>query len=265
MLKSENPAEGTAGFFDHHCYSFLFAGPSGVGKTELARTFGKTLVGKNVIRLDMSEYSEAHSVSKIIGSPPGYVGYSDYKNISEEIRNKPYSVLILDEIERAHPSVLNLFFQILDDGKIKNASGNIIRFDNVVIIMTSNVGFDDIHVGFQPKEGSIIHTKLQEHFSIPFINRIDNVITFNRLKKEEITLIITQKLEQLKQKYKENIDIEIKDSIIEEMIVLSNYKDYGARKIDKIIKDKLENKIIDSIIAGETKLLLDKIKEEIPS
>lgn len=251
------------GFFDHQCYSFLFAGPSGVGKTELARTFGNSLVGKNVIRLDMSEYSEAHSISKIIGSPPGYVGYMDYKNISEEIRNHPYSVLILDELEKAHPNIINLFFQILDNGKIKDASGNVIYFDNVIIIMTSNIGFDDIQVGFQPKEKSVVTSKLKEYFSLPFINRIDNIITFNALNKEDITTIIYQKLEEVKKKYQSKIKVNIKNDIIEDIITESHYSDYGARKIDKIIKDSLENKIIDAIIEEKKIITLSTIKDTI--
>ena len=165
------------GFKDDKCYSLLFAGPSGVGKTELAKVFGKTLAGKNVIRLDMSEYSEAHSVSKIVGAPPGYVGYSDNKTVLEEIRNKPFSVLILDEIERANTSIINLLFQILDNGKIKDAKGVDVYFNNVVIIMTSNIGFDEINVGFNKNINST--TKLKEYFSIPFINRIDNIISFS--------------------------------------------------------------------------------------
>ncbi len=251
------------GFFDHQCYSFLFAGPSGVGKTELAKTFAKTLVGENVIRLDMSEYSESHSVSKIIGAPPGYVGYQDYTNISEEIRNKPYSVLILDEIEKAHPNVLNLFFQILDEGQIKNANGNIIHFDNVIIIMTSNIGFDDIHVGFQPQGDSITQTKLREFFSVPFINRIDNIITFNTLTKDNMKKIIALKLNDLKKKYQNFVKIRIKNKVGEEILKASNYIEFGARKIDKIIRDQLENKIIDSVIQGEKEITLNQLKDEI--
>ena len=177
------------GFKDKNkCYSFMFMGSSGVGKTELSKIFGECLVGKNnIIKLDMSEYSESHSVSKIIGSPPGYVGYNDSKNILEEIRNKPYSVLILDEIEKAHPSIINLFYQILDEGKIKDSTGKIVRFDNVTIIMTSNIGFNDIHVGFN-KNKNIVISKLKEYFDISFVNRIDSIIEFNKLKKKTLNI-----------------------------------------------------------------------------
>ena len=132
------------GYKNKGCYSLLFCGPSGVGKTSLAKIFGSTLVREeNVIKLDMSEYSESHSVSKILGAPPGYVGFEYNNTILEEIRNKPHSVLILDEIEKANPKVLGLFYQILDEGKIKDSSGKIIHFDNVFIIMTSNIGFTE--------------------------------------------------------------------------------------------------------------------------
>ncbi len=233
------------GYKDDKCYSLLFAGPSGVGKTELAKIFGNSLVGDNVIRLDMSEFSEAHSVSKFVGAPPGYIGYNDNKTILEEIRNKPFSVLILDEIERANQSIINLLFQILDNGKIKDSKGVDIYFNNVIIIMTSNIGFDEINIGFNKNNDDL--TKLKEYFSIPFINRIDNIISFNRLTEENIKKIIDIKINNLINKYK-NIKIKIEDNVINDIIKLSNYNEFGARKIDKIIKDKLENIIIDKII-----------------
>ena len=233
------------GYKDDKCYSLLFAGPSGVGKTELAKIFGRSLVGDNVIRLDMSEFSEAHSVSKFVGAPPGYIGYNDNKTILEEIRNKPFSVLILDEIERANQTIINLLFQILDNGKIKDSKGVDVYFNNVIIIMTSNIGFDEINVGFNKNNDDL--TKLKEYFSIPFINRIDNIISFNRLKEENIKQIIDIKINKVVKKYK-NIKIKIDESVFDEIIKLSNYNEFGARKIDKIIKDKLENIIIDKII-----------------
>ena len=233
------------GFKDDRCYSFLFAGPSGVGKTELAKIFGKSLVGDNVIRLDMSEFSESHSVSKFVGAPPGYIGYSDNKTILEEIRNKPFSVLILDEIERANQTIINLLFQILDNGKIKDSKGVDVYFNNVIIIMTSNIGFDEINVGFNKNNDDL--TKLKEYFSILFINRIDNIVSFNRLNEKNIKEIINNKINKLILKYK-NIKIKIDENVINDIIKLSNYNEFGARKIDKIIKDKLENTIIDKII-----------------
>lgn len=241
------------GYKDNKCYSFLFAGPSGVGKTELAKIFGKSLVGENVIRLDMSEFSEPHSVSKFVGAPPGYIGYSDNKTILEEIRNKPFSVLILDEIERANQTIINLLFQILDNGKIKDSKGVDVYFNNVIIIMTSNIGFDEINVGFNKNNDDL--TKLKEYFSIPFINRIDNIISFNRLSEDDIRKIIDLKIKQIIKKYK-NIKVKIDENVINDIVKLSNYYEFGARKIDKIVKDQLENIIIDKIIDNKKSVFI---------
>lgn len=229
------------GYKDDKCFSMMFQGPSGVGKTELAKTFG-TYLTNNVIKLDASEFSEPHSISKIIGSPAGYVGYNDNKHILDKIKNNPFSVLILDEIERAHPNIINLFLQILDDGNIKDAAGNIVNFNNVIIIMTTNVGFEKNSIGFN----TINNNELKETFSIPFINRIDSIITFNHLNREQIEELIINKINKLKNKY--HIKFKINKKVYEEIIDLSNYHEFGARKIDKIIKNKIENKIIDAII-----------------
>lgn len=254
------------GFNDENkCYSILFCGPSGVGKTHLAKLFGSLLVSdRNVIKLDMSEFSESHSVSKLIGSPPGYVGYSDNQNILEEIRNKPYSVLVLDELEKANPKVLDIFYQILDESKIKDACGHIIRFDNVVIIMTSNIGFFEEEIGFNKSKSKT--NKLKENFSLPFINRIDNIITFNYLEKKDIMKIIDNNIDKLKQKYsKKDIKLKIDSNIKERICEISNYKEFGARKIKKIIKDKLESVIIDDIINSDSKnIVIKNLKEESP-
>ena len=246
------------GFKDEKCYSLLFVGPSGVGKTELAKVFGNILAGKNVIRLDMSEYSEAHSVSKFVGAPPGYVGYNDNKTILEEVRNKPFSVLILDEIERANPSIINLLFQILDNGKIKDSKGVDVYFNNVTIIMTSNIGFDEINVGFNKNVNSI--SKLKEYFSIPFINRIDNIISFNQLKESDLKQLIKFKIDKLIKKYHKKIKVKIDDNIVLEILNLSNYQEFGARKIDKIIKNKLESIIVDKIIADKKSVNIKTIE-----
>ena len=249
------------GFKDDKCYSLMFVGPTGVGKTELALNFGNCLAGKNVIRLDMSEFSESHSVSRFIGAPPGYIGYNDNKTILEEIKNKPFSVLILDEIERANNSIINLLFQILDNGKIKDTKGNEVYFNNVVIVMTSNIGFDEINVGFNKNNNNI--SKLKEYFSLPFINRIDNIISFNSLKEENIIKLIEIKLNKLINKYKNKIKIKIDEEVILEILKLSNFQEFGARKLDKIIKNKLENIILDKIILGRKSVVIKQINKTV--
>lgn len=245
---------------DNKCYSMMLIGPSGVGKTCLAKQFGKIFTD-NVIKLDMSEFSEAHSVSKIVGAPPGYVGYMDNKNILEEIRNNPFSVLILDEIEKAHDSIINLLFQILDEGVIKDAKGVEVKFNNVIVIMTSNIGFHEINVGFNKNVDKL--SRLKEQFSLPFINRIDNIIEFNTLKEEDIKQIISNRLNDLVKKYKnKKINVKIDESVLNQLVNLSNYQEFGARKIEKIIKDKLENEIIDKIILGRKNIKIT-YKEEV--
>ena len=252
------------GFKDENkCYSMLFTGPSGVGKTFLAKLFSKELT-ENVIKLDMSEYSEAHTVSKFIGSPPGYVGYSDNNSILEQIKSNPYSVLILDEIEKAHSNIINLLFQILDEGKIKNSKNEIIRLDCVTIVMTSNIGFYDINVGFTKEKNKVI-SKLKENFSIPFINRIDNIIVFNKLKEDDIIILINKEVLKLKNKYKNKIRINICKSVIYDIMIESNYQEFGARKISKIVKDNIENKIIDSIISNKKSINIKSLKKLVVS
>ena len=219
----------------------MFCGPSGVGKTELSKLFGNNLVGKNnVIRLDMSEYSEGHSISKFIGAPPGYIGYSDNRNVLEEIRNKPYSVLILDEIEKAHPNIINLLFQILDEGKIKDSLSKEIRFDNVTIIMTSNLGFNDINVGFLNDKNNIVLSKLKENFNVAFVNRIDNIVTFNKLNRDNIGELVKNKLKILKEKYKlKDVKIKFAKNIVDDII---NNLDNVLEEFDKIINLNVKNK-----------------------
>lgn len=251
---------------ENKCYSMMFCGPSGVGKTELAKLFGENLVGKNnVIRLDMSEYAEGHSISKFIGAPPGYVGYADNRNVLEEVRNKPYSVLILDEIEKAHPSIINLLFQILDEGKIKDSLSKEIRFDNVTIIMTSNLGFNDINIGFINDNNEAVMSKLKENFNIAFVNRIDNVVVFNTLNRDNIEELVKIKLRNLKDRYKlKDVTIKYNKNIVAEVIKRSNYEEFGARQLDKIIKDCIENYVIDSILNGDSEIEVTKLLEHSP-
>lgn len=247
---------------ENKCSSFLFVGPSGTGKTALSKIYADFLVGgKNLIRLDMSEYADATSVNKILGSAPGYLGYDDNKNILEEIKNKPYSVILLDEIEKAHPQVINLFYQILDDGLIKDSKGNMIKFNNNIIIMTSNIGYEKNNVGFNNKTESTILTELKNELSLSFVNRIDNIILFNHLTEENIRVIIKNKINNLKKKYS-NVTIKISKNVINEIIGLSNYYDFGARKVDKIIKIKIENVIIDSILDNKNTIFITSLKKK---
>ena len=247
---------------DNKCISFLFVGPSGTGKTALSKIYANLLVGgKNLIRLDMSEYADVTSVNKIVGSAPGYVGYDDNKNILDEIKNKPYSVILLDEIEKAHPQVINLFYQILDDGLIKDSKGNTIKFNNNIIIMTSNIGYEKNNVGFNNKVESTVLNELKNELSLPFVNRIDNIILFNHLTEENIRNIIKNKINVLKKKYA-NVTIKIGKNAVDEIVELSNYYDFGARKVDKIIKSKLENVIIDSILDNKSTVFITSLKKK---
>lgn len=246
---------------DNMCYSMLFVGPSGVGKTELAKLFSEKM-SNSVIRIDMSEYSESHTISKLIGSPAGYVGYDDNKNILEKIKDNPFSVLILDEFEKAHPNIINLFYQILDEGKLKDSKGEDIYFNNCMIIMTSNIGFNSNGIGFNNK--SKVNNELKEVFSIPFINRIDNILTFDYLNYDDIKNIVNNELKKIKNKYKKkDVIVKINSDVIEEIIEYSNYKEFGARKIDKIIKNDLEMIIINAILDNKKTVNIKTIKKEV--
>ncbi len=226
-------------------YSVLFCGSTGTGKTYLSKLFAENLVGKNnVIKLDMSEYSESISINKIIGSPAGYVGYDDNKNILEEIRNKPYSVLILDEIEKAHKSVLNFFLNILDEGNCKDSSGKTVRFDNVLIIMTSNAYVSKSLMGFNK---NTTNNSLEDFFSKEFINRIDEIVPFNKFTEDDINKIIIKEANKCYKKYNsENI---ISLDMINRIIKESNYEEYGVRKLCKAVRKEIENQIVCNIFS----------------
>ena len=221
----------------------MFCGKTGSGKTYLSRLFSEKLVGKNnIIKLDMSEYTNEASINKLIGSPAGYVGYDDNKNILEKIRNKPYSVLILDEIEKCHKSVLNFFLNILDEGKCTDSNGRVIRFDNVLIIMTSNAYVSKKNLGFN----ETYNDSLTEYFSLEFLNRIDEVINFNKFTIDDVNKIIDQEINKYEKKYNRKINLaeEEKNKIIKE----SKYEEYGARRLCKLIRKQIENDIVCSMI-----------------
>ena len=230
--------------YDNKPLSFLFVGPTGVGKTLLAKEYHKFLFGNNnIIRLDMSEYREEYSVSKIIGSPPGYVGYENKNNLLEEVKNRPYSVILLDEVEKAHPAVLNLFLQIMDEGMIKDSSGNTFRFDNTIIIMTSNACASSQNIGFL-NNSSQNKDSLNKYFSLELLNRIQNIIYFNKLNGNDIKLIT----EMLFNKFSENVAFDskkISPELILDVINKSEYEKFGARKLEKIIFSEIENLLFD--------------------
>ena len=240
--------------------SFLFVGPTGVGKTYLAKEYAKLVGGENAfIRLDMSEFREGHTISKIIGSPSGYVGYDDGKNILEDVRNNPFSVILLDEIEKASPEVLNLFLQILDEGYIKDSTGKKICFQHATIIMTSNIGFGKEEIGFC-KDSSSVNSKLKEFLSVEFLNRIDEVMIFEQLTDEVIRKILDKKIKEVKDKFLEKgITLKIGKKVIEEIIELSNYREYGARKLDKILESKVDSIVIDEILDGKNNVVINTI------
>ena len=244
---------------DKRPYSLLFVGSTGVGKTLLVKEYVKALFNNNnLIRLDMSEYKEEHSISKIIGSPPGYVGYNNKSFILEEIKNKPHAVILLDEIEKAHKSVVNLFLQVLDEGVIKDAAGNVYRLDNNIIIMTSNLGTNNKGIGFNEKKEEFIQNKVKEYLGVEFVNRIDNVILFSSISFESIVKIINNKITLLKEKFNAT-DVVIGKKAINELIKLSEYEVFGARKVNKIIDEKVEDIIISAIINGRDKVKIETV------
>lgn len=234
------------GFTNNKIKSYLFIGPTGVGKTALAKLYSNVLRGENkLIRLDMSEYSDATSINKIIGSAPGYVGYQDNNTITSKLKENPTAIILLDEIDKAHPTITNLLYQILDESTITDAQNNTINLNNNIIIMTSNIGFEEKTLGFTNTQNPLITSKLKEKFPPSLINRIDTTVIFNRLTKDDITKIINNKLQKLTQKYP---DFTYTKSLVQDIINKSNYQEFGARKLDKIIEYKLENIIIDKII-----------------
>lgn len=239
--------------------SFLFVGPSGVGKTLLVKEYAKNYYKKDsLIRLDMSEYKENHSVSKLIGSPPGYVGYDDNKNVFEQIKDNPHSLILLDEIEKASPDVINLFLQILDEGIAKNSKGEEINFTNTTIIMTSNIGCEKRQLGFNNNKNK--NTDINQVLGISFVNRINKIIFFNQMDEETVLKIIRNKINNLRKKYKDkNINLTISKNIEQEIKDLCEYKTYGARKIDKVIYNSLENIIIDNIYNGNKDIKISSI------
>ena len=250
--------------------SFLFLGPTGVGKTELAKTLAEALFGKDdaMIRVDMSEYMEKHSVSKMIGSPPGYVGHDDGGQLSEKVRRNPYSVVLFDEIEKAHPDVFNILLQVLDDGHITDSQGRKVDFRNTVIIMTSNAGAKAIvepkKLGFAAKEDAAedykkmknnVMEEVKRLFRPEFLNRIDETIVFHSLNEEHMKKIVGLMCRELSERVKKQMDIKltIRDSVKNYIVEKGTDKKYGARPLRRAIQNELEDKLAEAILDGEVK------------
>jgi ATP-dependent Clp protease ATP-binding subunit ClpC len=251
--------------------SFIFCGPTGVGKTELAKTLAQYFFGSvdNMIRLDMSEFMERHTVSKLIGSPPGYVGYNEGGQLTEAIRRKPYSVLLFDEVEKAHPDVFNILLQILDDGRLSDSKGRVVDFKNTIVILTSNVGASGIEnpssIGFggsAKEEAAARYAKIKDRvkdamkqvFRPEFINRLDDTIIFEPLKKEEIRLIVDIMMKELlkrlnDRKLKLELTDEVKDLLAEE----GYDPTYGARPLRRVLQRRLEDPLSEALLMSEYK------------
>ncbi len=238
--------------------SFLFLGPTGVGKTEVAKTLAAFLFNdeNKIIRIDMSEYMEKHSVAKLIGSPPGYVGYEEGGQLTEQVRKHPYSVVLVDEVEKAHPDIFNLFLQILDDGRLTDAQGRTVSFQNCIIIMTSNIGSQLILQAGEINEKITkeIDALLFKHFRPEFINRIDEIIYFNSLKKDNIKNITLIQIEKLQERLKnKNIDLKVTDKVVSKLAELGFIKEFGARPLRRAIESYLVNPLAVKMLENENK------------
>jgi ATP-dependent Clp protease ATP-binding subunit ClpB len=236
--------------------SFLFLGPTGVGKTELCKALASFLFDSedHLIRIDMSEYGERHSVARLIGAPPGYVGYEEGGQLTEQVRRKPYSVILFDEVEKAHPDVFNVFLQILDEGRLTDGQGRTVDFKNTVLVMTSNLGSQMI----QSMAGSdyqvvklAVMGEVKTHFRPEFVNRIDEIVVFHALAEEHIKSIARIQLEVLKNRLaKMDFGLEISDAALGELAKVGFDPVYGARPLKRAIQSEIENPLAKAILEG---------------
>ena len=237
--------------------SFIFLGPTGVGKTETARALAEFLFDdeRAMVRLDMSEYMEKHAVARMIGAPPGYVGYDEGGQLTEAVRRRPYSVVLFDEIEKAHPDVFNVLLQILDDGRLTDSKGRVVDFKNTVLIMTSNLGSREIQAAAddekQVREAVTLEV-LRDHFKPEFLNRIDDIVVFQQLSREQIAQIIDVQLERLRAMLAERgITIELDDSA-KALLAREGYDPvYGARPLKRAIQTLIQNPLAVKLLHGE--------------
>ena len=244
--------------------SFLFMGPTGVGKTELSKAIAEAMFDNenNIIRIDMSEYMESHTVSKLIGSPPGYVGFDEGGQLTEQVRRRPYSVVLFDEIEKAHPEVLNMLLQILDDGRLTDSKGRTVNFKNTIIIMTSNIGANEIRqkkqLGFGSTESEKVSDRdvyldaLKKKFKPELINRIDVICIFESLSKQDLVKIAYILLDGINKRLAQNgLQIEVEDRAIEYIVAKGSNLIYGARPLKRFIEQEIEDRIAEMILLGK--------------
>jgi len=240
--------------------SFMFLGPTGVGKTELAKALAASLFDdeNNMVRIDMSEYMEKHSVSRLVGAPPGYVGYDEGGQLTEAVRRKPYSVVLFDEIEKAHPDVFNVLLQVLDDGRITDSQGRTVDFKNTIIILTSNIGSEYLLEGINEngeineESEKMVMSDLQAHFRPEFLNRLDEIILFKPLTKEDISFIVNLMLKELNKRLEDKeISIELTDAA-KDFIVQQGYDPvYGARPLKRYLQKNVETLAAKIIVEGK--------------
>ena len=234
----------------------MFLGPTGVGKTELAKTLAEFLFNDEnaILRIDMSEYMEKHAVSRLIGSPPGYVGYDEGGQLTEAVRRRPYQVILFDEIEKAHPDVFNILLQVLDDGRLTDSKGRTVNFKNTIIIMTSNIGamyMVDENLSIKDQENKVMEM-LKSTFRPEFINRVDDIIIFSKLNKESIKNIANLVLKDIEKRLKDkNITLELTPNTMEWIVNNGFDENYGARPLKRLLKKELENKLAYAMLSGD--------------
>jgi ATP-dependent Clp protease ATP-binding subunit ClpC len=241
--------------------TFLFLGPTGVGKTELAKSLAWVVFGDEdaLVRIDMSEYMERHATSRLIGAPPGYVGYEEGGQLTEIVRRKPYSVVLLDEIEKAHPDVYNILLQVFDDGRLTDGQGRVVDFTNTIIIATSNIGSNLIQDNLATQKyktnnelKEVLMSLLHQQFRPEFLNRIDEIIIFHVLTKDQIKLIIKMQLEHLKRSIqRQGFELNFTESVLDRITDIGYVPEFGARELKRKIQSEIGTPLAQKILAGE--------------